>query len=806
MAEPASLPAGIDGSALPGPFGVGHYAAKLREYLRERSRVQLFGEVWNLRLSRAKVYFELRDVDGALPCSMWRTDFDALRLGEGALADGSQVVVGGGLDYYVGSRTSSPSFSFAVAELRVAGEGDLLAQLDRLRKALDAEGLFEPQKLLARPALPRTIGVVTGEGGKARDDVLAGLRRRGWAGRLVWAFAPVQDRHAAPRDHGRAAGSRGDRRGRRHRRRARRRLAGGPVLLLRRDAVPHGRAARRAGDRVGRPPHRPHADRRRRRAELLDADARRRVRRARALRPGRAEIARGSASRPRCRVRTAARGACWRPAGELVGRVRAAPGRPRPPRAAAPRAGAGAAVARARRARRPRARAPAPGPARGARLGPAPRSPTSARGSRGARSCSTARRARPRVDANRAAGLQALALALAAHDPARTLERGYALVTDRAGEPVTSAAAARAAGDVVAALRRRRGRRDDRRRASERCPERSPSPTSRRPRAWRRSSSAWTPARPACARRSSCAARAARSSSCAPPSSKPSARASRSCASTSSSRAWRRAGPAVGAPRAAPAAARGARTSVESCYAPPSSRPPPTPPPVRPRPARRVGDRRERVLDGLGQRDCLLVGWMLLVDHGASCRAGTAQRTRARAALSRRALRAAPRRPAAACRRRRRSRRRSARPAGAGPVVEVERGARAACPRRGRARIQRLRGALLVAREAAAERDDAAGLGQPDVARHGIEQRAQAAAAEAVGVGVVVQAPDRRLAVEAAAVAREVARHPRLVEQVAGQHRAAVALRLDDVVVVGRARGVDRAVGWLTWLISFHGA
>jgi exodeoxyribonuclease VII large subunit len=41
--------------------------------------------------------------------------------------------------------------------------------------------------------------VVTGETGKARDDVLAGLQRRGWAGKLVWAFAPVQDRHAAPR-------------------------------------------------------------------------------------------------------------------------------------------------------------------------------------------------------------------------------------------------------------------------------------------------------------------------------------------------------------------------------------------------------------------------------------------------------------------------------------------------------------------------------------------------------------------------------------------------------------------------------
>jgi exodeoxyribonuclease VII large subunit len=52
------------------------------------------------------------------------------------------------------------------------------------------------------------------------------------------------------------------------------------------------------------------------------------------------------------------------------------------------------------------------------------------------------------VEAGAAARLSALASALTAHDPARTLERGYALVTDRAGEIVTSAAAARRAGDV----------------------------------------------------------------------------------------------------------------------------------------------------------------------------------------------------------------------------------------------------------------------------------------------------------------------------------------------------------------------
>jgi exodeoxyribonuclease VII large subunit len=189
-----SRPDGIPGSALSGPWPVGLYADRLREQLRGFARVQVFGEVFNLRAGRARVWFELRDERGALPCSMWRKDFDALAA---PLTDGQRVVAAGGCDYYPGSRAASPSFSFAVTDVRVAGEGDLLAQLDRLRRTLHAEGLFAPQKQLARPPLPRCIGVVTGEGGKARDDVLAGLRRRGWAGRVVWAFAPVQDRHAA---------------------------------------------------------------------------------------------------------------------------------------------------------------------------------------------------------------------------------------------------------------------------------------------------------------------------------------------------------------------------------------------------------------------------------------------------------------------------------------------------------------------------------------------------------------------------------------------------------------------------------
>jgi len=196
--EQRSAPAGIPGSSLPGPYEVGEYAQALRDRLRAFARVQMVGELVNLRVARARVYFELRDAQGAVPCSGWRNEWERALAHTGPLSDGMQIVVAGGCDYYAGSSTSSPGFSFNVTDVRVAGEGDLLARIERLRRTLAAEGLLDPQKQLQRPLLPRTIGVVTAETGKARDDIQAGLSRRGWRGRLVWAFAAVQDRHAAP--------------------------------------------------------------------------------------------------------------------------------------------------------------------------------------------------------------------------------------------------------------------------------------------------------------------------------------------------------------------------------------------------------------------------------------------------------------------------------------------------------------------------------------------------------------------------------------------------------------------------------
>ena len=261
---------------------------------------------------------------------MWREDFDKLKIGP--LADGAQVVVAGGCDYYPGSRTASPSFSFAVTRLRVAGEGDLLAQLDQLRKRLHAEGLFAPQKQLPRPRLPKCIGVVTGESGKARDDVLAGLKPPRLGGpRGVGLRARAGPARGAG-DHAQAAGPGGVRGGRGDRGGARRRVARGPVRVLRRDPVPDGRAAARAGDLERRPPHGPDAARRRRGRRVLDADPRRRDRRAGRLHGG------PRATRPH----------------------HVSPAPPGPPRGARARPRALTPVPRARPPRRPSPHAPAP--------------------------------------------------------------------------------------------------------------------------------------------------------------------------------------------------------------------------------------------------------------------------------------------------------------------------------------------------------------------------------------------------------------------------------------------------------------
>lgn len=196
--DPGAAPGGTPGSEPRPPLPVGEYAAALTRDLRGLVRVTVTGELSDVRRTKVQYYFQLRDQRGGVPCAIWKNEFDRLGLPPEVLRDGAEIVATGGPDYYPGGPTASPAFSFRVTSLRPSGEGDLLARLAALRKQFDAEGLLRPQKQLARVRLPKRIGVITAEGGAARQDLMAGLERRGWQGEVVWGFVPVQDRKAAP--------------------------------------------------------------------------------------------------------------------------------------------------------------------------------------------------------------------------------------------------------------------------------------------------------------------------------------------------------------------------------------------------------------------------------------------------------------------------------------------------------------------------------------------------------------------------------------------------------------------------------
>src|SRR6478672_3993720 len=104
---------------LPGPYPVGRYARKLQEAMRQRARVLLIGEVTGVSRSRVQAYFELRDGEGAVPCTIWLNDLERAGLPDGALRDGAEVVISGGPDYYPGGGQASPSFSFRATQVRL---------------------------------------------------------------------------------------------------------------------------------------------------------------------------------------------------------------------------------------------------------------------------------------------------------------------------------------------------------------------------------------------------------------------------------------------------------------------------------------------------------------------------------------------------------------------------------------------------------------------------------------------------------------------------------------------------------------
>ncbi len=201
-----SSPSAIPGSALAGPYAVGEYAAALRARLRAFARVQIVGELAEPAPARTRVYFELRDADGAIPCAAWRNDWEAMVAPRGrrcaTACRWSSQAAATTTRAARAPRPPSPSRSPTCAS-------PARATCSRRSSACAARSPPRGCSSASSACRARCCRARSGSSGaraaRRATDVLAGLQRRGWAGRLVWASRPCRTATRRRRSRGRCA-------------------------------------------------------------------------------------------------------------------------------------------------------------------------------------------------------------------------------------------------------------------------------------------------------------------------------------------------------------------------------------------------------------------------------------------------------------------------------------------------------------------------------------------------------------------------------------------------------------------------
>ncbi|WP_260482775.1 exodeoxyribonuclease VII large subunit [Sphingomicrobium flavum] len=155
------------------------------------SHVRVRGEIsgWK-RAASGHCYFTLKDDAANLDAVLWRGQAQRLAFNP---EDGAEVVATGKLTTYPGRS----KYQISVNTLELAGEGALMALLEKRKKALAAEGLFDPARKQELPYLPRVIGVVTSPTGAVIRDILHRLADRFPSHVLLWPVL-VQGETAAP--------------------------------------------------------------------------------------------------------------------------------------------------------------------------------------------------------------------------------------------------------------------------------------------------------------------------------------------------------------------------------------------------------------------------------------------------------------------------------------------------------------------------------------------------------------------------------------------------------------------------------
>lgn len=146
------------------------------QYVGRLGAVWVEAEVASLNRRPGKCFLVLRDLRATLSIQA-TCHVSILDAAPAPITPGARVVVHAKPTFY----EPNGALSLELREIRPAGEGELLAQLERRKQLLSAEGLFDPRIKKPLPLLPRAVGLITGRDSDAEKDVLENTRLR-WPG------------------------------------------------------------------------------------------------------------------------------------------------------------------------------------------------------------------------------------------------------------------------------------------------------------------------------------------------------------------------------------------------------------------------------------------------------------------------------------------------------------------------------------------------------------------------------------------------------------------------------------------------
>jgi exodeoxyribonuclease VII large subunit len=177
------------------PWPVRVVSQKVGAWIAKLGWVWVDGQVAQItrRPGASTVFLTLRDPSADLSLTV-TTNRDVLDLGAPNLAEGARVVLHAKPEFYPARGT----LSLRADEIRQVGLGELLARLERLKKQLAAEGLFDRARKRRPPFLPGRIGLVTGRASAAERDVLTNSKRRWPAVEFRVVNVAVQGPSAVP--------------------------------------------------------------------------------------------------------------------------------------------------------------------------------------------------------------------------------------------------------------------------------------------------------------------------------------------------------------------------------------------------------------------------------------------------------------------------------------------------------------------------------------------------------------------------------------------------------------------------------